>query len=114
MPYILTGFTHDIGFRVFAFDLVEHGVMRTEYKVRADLTLARRYGITLQELPLLCLGLLERSDKSEEQHMITYTEADMTLHNDAKEQAAALKKRSPRRPTPSEGDKRPARSAHAL
>ena len=56
MPYILTGFSHDIGFRVFAFDLVERGVIRTDYKVRADLTLTRRYGIALQELPLLCLG----------------------------------------------------------
>ena len=60
MQYILTGFTHDMGFRVFAFEGVGEDRVRTEYRVKADLALIRRYGIRVQELPLLCRAVLER------------------------------------------------------
>ena len=63
MQYILTGFTHDMGFRVFAFEGIGEDRVRTEYKVRADLALIHRYGIRVQELPLLCRGILEAAER---------------------------------------------------
>lgn len=56
MQYILSGFTQDMGFRVFRFEgvAVDRPRTRTVFTVRADLALIRRYGIQIQELPLLC------------------------------------------------------------
>ncbi len=62
MPFILTGFRQDMGFRVFAFERRETTRSRMEFTVKADLGLIRRYDIRMQELPLLCRSLLERSD----------------------------------------------------
>jgi hypothetical protein len=78
--YILTGFTHRIGFRVFSFDGVAADWVRTTYSVRADLTLARKHGIRVQELPLLCHGILERRSEDDQQRAFTFTEDDMTVH----------------------------------
>jgi hypothetical protein len=99
--YILTGFTHDMAVRVFAFEGVGEDRVRTEYSVRADLVLIRRYGIRVQELPLLCRAILERRDEGEEKRAFTYTEADMSLYYAdvcAARDAAALKKKAPRKP----------------
>jgi hypothetical protein len=103
MQYILTGFTHDMGFRVFAFEGVGEDRVRTEYRVKADLALIRRYGIRVQELPLLCRAVLERRNETKEQRTFTYTEADMCVQADvrATRDAATQKKKTPRR-TPSE------------
>jgi hypothetical protein len=84
MQYVLTGFTNDMGFRIFAFDVVGDDRVSTAYSVRADLTLVRRYGIKLQELPLLCRGILEqRILGSHHQSTFTYTEAEMCIYADA-------------------------------
>ncbi len=99
MQYTLTGFTHDMGFRVFAFECVGDDRTRTEYRVRADLALTRKYGIRIQELPLLCRRLLERREGSDPQRTYTYAESDMCLRADASAiEAATQKKRTPRRP----------------
>ena len=45
MSFVLTGFTHDRGFRVFAFDHIGTDRVRTQCIVRADLALIRHYGI---------------------------------------------------------------------
>jgi hypothetical protein len=85
MQYLLTGFSNDIGFRVFAFDVIGDDRVHITYSVRADLTLARKYGITLQELPLLCRGVLEqRIFVSKVERRFTYTEAEMSIHADAR------------------------------
>ena len=99
MQYTLTGFTHDSGFRVFAFEGVGEDRVRTEYTVKTDLALIRKYGIRLQELPLLCRSILEQHDGSDAQRTFTYTEADMCLRakNSAAE-AAAKKRKAPWRP----------------
>ena len=101
MQFILTGFTQDLAFRVFAFERMGLDRVRTKFVVRADLALSRRYGIPLQELPLLCRNLLSRCDEGEGTQTLTFTEDDMCLHAKgcatAKE-AAALKRRTPRRP----------------
>lgn len=100
MQYILTGFTHDLGFRVFAFEGIGEDRVRTEYKVRADLALTHRYGIRVQELPLLCRGILERRNEEEEQQTFTYTETDMRENAElcALRAADAQKRKAPRKP----------------
>ena len=103
MQYVLTGFTSDMEFRVFAFDAVGDDRVRREYSVRADLTLARKYGITLQELPLLCRGILEqRVFGSHHQSTFTYTEDEMCIHADART-VAVEKLRAARKPWNSNG-----------
>jgi hypothetical protein len=108
MQFILTGFTQDIGFRVFAFEGVAIGQIRTAFTVRADLALSRRYGIAMQELPLLCRGLPDRrSDGVEtavenvENHSLIFSEDEMRACADKRatdKALAALKRKAPRRP----------------
>ncbi|HEY1754563.1 MAG TPA: hypothetical protein VGG72_04155 [Bryobacteraceae bacterium] len=104
MQYILTGFTQDSGFRVFAFERIGEDRLRTKFTVKADLALIRRYGIRLQDLPLMCRGLLDRCEDSEEKRTLIFTEDEMSLFektNVAAREAAAQKRKPPRRP-PSE------------
>ncbi len=109
MQFILTGFTQDTGFRVFAFEGVAIGQIRTVFTVRADLALSRRYGIAMQELPLLCRSLLDRQEEnghnqeesSENERALTFTEEEMRACADkrlADRALAALKRKAPRRP----------------
>lgn len=104
MQFMLTGFTQDMAFRVFAFERMGSDRVRTKMVVRADLALIRRYGIQMQELPLLCRNLLERNENGAETHTLTFSEDDMSLH--AKDRAtakeAAASRRKPPRRTPSE------------
>jgi hypothetical protein len=104
MQFILTGFTQDIGFRVFAFERMGLDRVRTKVVVRADLALIRRYGIQVQELPLLCRNLLERNDSGTEPQTLIFSEDEMSLHakgcKAAKESAA--QRRKPARRPPSE------------
>ena len=100
MQFILTGFTQDMGFRVFAFEGVKADRTRTQYTVRADLVLVRKYGIRVQELPLLCRALLDKCGENEEKRALIYSEDDMQLRARdcalARETAAIRK--PPRRP----------------
>jgi hypothetical protein len=113
MQFILTGFTQETGFRVFAFEGVVVGQIRTVFTVRADLALSRRYGIAMQELPLLCRSLLDRQEEGGHgadeggehdalvQHSLTFSEEEMRAFADkraADRALAALKKKAPRRP----------------
>ena len=102
MQYILTGFTQEMGFRVFAFERIGDDRLRTKFTVKADLALIRRYGIRLQDLPLMCRGLLDRSNAVEEKRTLIFTEDEMGLYERnslAAREAAAQKKRPPRRPS---------------
>jgi len=104
MQFMLTGFTQDMAFRVFAFERMGSDRIRTKMVVRADLALIRRYGIQMQELPLLCRNLLERNENEAETHTLTFSENDMSLHakdRASAKEAAASKRKQPRR-TPSE------------
>jgi hypothetical protein len=102
MLFVLKGFTPETGFRVFAFDGIAEDRTRTEFKVRTDLSLIRTYGIRVQELPLLCRGLLERRDEAEQNHTLTFTEDEMRqcATTRAAERDAAEKRRSRRAPIP--------------
>jgi hypothetical protein len=99
--FILKGFTEVTGFRIFAFEGIAADRTRTAYTVGTDLALTRRYGIRLQELPLLCRAVLEHRLEGEEQRAFTYTEEHMSVYADcAAARAEAAKHRKPsRRPT---------------
>ncbi|HVN05655.1 MAG TPA: hypothetical protein VMT86_14625 [Bryobacteraceae bacterium] len=98
MQLILSGFKQDQGDRVFEFERVTEDRARTTFTVRADLASARRYGIPMQELPLLCLSLLERKAGNAETHNLTFTEEEMRAC--AEERAAAKEEAAKRRKTP--------------
>ena len=98
--FFLNGFTQELDFRVFAFDGVGTDRTRFPVTVRIDTTLARRYGITPQELPLLCRSLLDRCLDIEENKVLTYGEDEMCAYKagvSAREEAANGRK-PPRRP----------------
>lgn len=97
MQSTLTGFTQELGFRVFAFERVRSDRTRTTCTVRADLTLVRRYGIQIQELPLLCQTVLDRRGEGEETQSFTFTEEEMCAcaNERAAARAEAAKKKKP-------------------
>ncbi len=101
MQFVLTGFTPDKNFRVFAFEGIEADRTRTEFTVRTDLSLILRYGIGLQELPVLCRGLLERCVEGDPQRTLTFTEAEMSIYADrrASDRAEVQRKKALRRPS---------------
>jgi hypothetical protein len=101
MQFVLTGFTQELGFRVFAFARVGAGAIRVPFTVRADMTLVRRYAIPMQELPLLCRGLLDRRDEADDTRELIFTEEEMLAYSRdcaATRLAAAAKRRPPRKP----------------
>jgi hypothetical protein len=104
MQFILTGFKQDLAFRVFAFERMGLDRVRTQFIVKADLGLVRRYGIQVQELPLLCRNLLEKRDQAQETRTLIFTEDEMCLHAKDRTAArqAAASKRKPQRKTPGE------------
>ena len=95
MHIILTGFSQSMGFRVFAFECVGEDKVRRSYTVRADLLLVRKYGILMQELPLLCRRILERRQDGDQQRMYTFTEADMCIQAGLRAEKTASQKRRP-------------------
>jgi hypothetical protein len=80
VQFVLTGFTQDMGFRVFAFKSAAVDRQPTEYTVRADMALARRHGIPIQDLSILCRGLLERQGDLLQACAITFGDEEMGLH----------------------------------
>ena len=101
MQFILTGFTQQLGFRVFGFEGRREDKSKSDYTVKADLSLIQKYGIRVQQLPLLCRALLDRTTEEETQRAWTFTEAEMSLHEKdcaASRSAAAAKKRLTRKP----------------
>jgi hypothetical protein len=99
VQFILKGFSEVTGSRVFAFEGVAADRSRLDFTVKTDLALARRYGIRLQELPLLCKAVLERKHEGDvETRTFTYTEADMGQYADsAAARVEAAKNRKPAR-----------------
>jgi len=95
----LTGFSQVMEFRVFTFEVIADQATKP-FTVRVDLALARRYGIRLQELPLLCRTVLDGRDSSGEERALTYTEEDMSSYCAAAREQAIKNKKPPRRPNP--------------
>src|SRR5271163_2117001 len=78
MQFVLTGFTQEMGFRVFAFEGIGADRTRTKCTVKAELALIRTYGIRIQELPLLCRGLLDRREEGGESQSLTFNALTFT------------------------------------
>ena len=98
MEFVLTGFKQFDNIRQYHFDAVGGDRSRQQVTVGADLGLIRRYGIPLQELPLLCRRLLENRAKIE---TTMFAESDMIEHvkeRAAQAQASMEKRRVHRRP----------------
>ncbi len=95
MHFVLVGFSEKTGFRIFEFEGVAADHTRTALTVRTDLAMARRYGIRLQELPLLCRGVLERRGEGEVGPAFTYTEAAMSEYAGVVAAREAANKRKP-------------------
>lgn len=100
MTFTLTGFEEGKGgVRRFAFQCVAADRSKTNVIVDADVSLARKYQIRLQELPLLCVRLLESLDSEGLAGAITLTEERMNVIQAAARLAAEKKPRNaPRRP----------------
>jgi hypothetical protein len=100
IQFTLRGFSQVVGLRVFAFEGIAADGKRQLFTVSTDLSLTRRYGIRLQDLPLLCRAVLERCHEGGETRAFAYTEEDMRLHADgaAARAEAAKQRKPPRRP----------------
>ncbi len=96
MNFFLTGFSSDLGFRVFQFEGVAADKSRSGFSVRTDLALIKEFGIRVQELPLLCRRLLEDQDLAPQMHPLTFTRDHMRLHAElcAAERAATQSRRA--------------------
>ncbi len=94
LTYVLTGFSHHLGYRVFAFETIADRV-RTAYLVRADLALARKHCVPIQELPLLCRTLLEHRSEGDSKRAYTFGETEMREYENlcAARRAEAQKRR---------------------
>jgi len=103
MQFVFTGFKHTESLRVFEFEGIADDRTRSNYFVSADLMLIRRYGIRVQELPLLCRRFLEQHELGENVHTVMYAEQDMRLYMDncTAERDAAQRRKTPRRAPPS-------------
>ncbi len=107
IQFVLMGFDQDAGVRLYAFQGVIDG-RRTGFTVGVDLALLPSYGIRIQELPLLCRGVLERRIErveGEDKRTLTLTEAEMRVHADGRAAAreTADRKWKPARKRP-DGD----------
>jgi hypothetical protein len=102
MEYQFTGFTHNGELREFAFDCVADDRSKTRFKVVADLGLSRKYQIAVQELPLLCLRLLEQIPEGETGRTLTFSEAEMKTVMNVRSamQRQIVHKKIQRRPKP--------------
>jgi hypothetical protein len=100
MEYVLTGFKQDENIRLFAFDGIDGVRTRARFTVGVDISLIRKYAISLQELPLLCRHLLEGQAAAGPDRKFTFTEADMVGFADrrAAAQQAAEERRAHRKP----------------
>jgi hypothetical protein len=93
----LTGFSQVMEFRVFTFEVIAADREAMPFTVRVDLALARRYGIRLQELPLLCRTVLTGRHESGDERALTYTEENMSSYCAAAREQAIRNKKPPRR-----------------
>jgi hypothetical protein len=89
MVFALTGFTNELSLRRFTFELAGSGPPRTTMFVVADMTLVRKYEIPLQELPLLCLRLLE-SRTADTNGTVVFSEEEMIEYANRREEAKNL------------------------
>jgi len=102
MRFTFTGFRQEGGSRVFSYEALGEDRVRTRFTVRVDLELSRRHGIRLQELPLLCVSVLERRT-GDERDLVFTDEAmarsvvDAAAAHEAEVARTAPQKRKPKK-----------------
>lgn len=103
MEFVFTGFQQVENIRRYAFQGVADDRKKAEFTVGVDLATVRRYGIPLQELPLLCRRVLEERDAAEHSQAMTFTEQHMRGYATGRAQRieAEQKKKMSRRFVPS-------------
>ena len=77
MQFSLTGFSQGANVRCYTFRSVTADQPRQDVTVEVDLSLVRQYGISLQELPLLCRSLLEEQFAAGKIDSLTFSEREM-------------------------------------
>ena len=97
MQFVLAGFRQSDRTRRYYFDAVDKDWKRTRVTVSADLDLVRKHGISIQELPLLCCGLLEGHPNVA---ALDFSEAEMAVCADKRAAARAAKDNRPARKRP--------------
>jgi len=110
--YKLLGFSQRGTLRVFSFERIQNSIPPVSFSVSADLSIARRYHLTLQELPGLCSRLLESGAEDQASAALSLSEEEMQKHalgtaKAAADIAAARALRSRRGVVPSDEDKQP-------
>ena len=90
MEYVLTGIEHSGNIRLYAFTEVEHDVRRSGLSVAVDIDVVRKYGIPIQELPLLCRLFLEDQRGTGSESSLTYDEAEMVKYATRRADAARV------------------------
>jgi hypothetical protein len=98
MSFALRGVVHEGNVRRFTFESTHERAPRLKIVVDVDLSLARKHKIPLQELPLLCLGMLEALTPTAA-GTVPFAEKDMIAFSArrAEEKSAADRKRLARR-----------------
>jgi hypothetical protein len=100
MLFTFTGFRQANSVRHFAFDCLAANKIRTQVTVCADLALARKHNIMMQDLPLLCLRLLEKRGDDQSPTSLIFTEANMEAVETAAASLVAARKQNRRVPAP--------------
>src|SRR5438093_272513 len=101
MSFTLSGFQEGNGFRRFLFERIGADRTKSSVIVRADVNLARKHAIRLQELPLICRRLLDTLTPERLAGPITLTEEDMiAIETEARTAAEKKIQKPPRRPAP--------------
>jgi hypothetical protein len=101
MEFVLTGFRQDNNVRRYTFQGIADDRKRSEFTVGVDLALVRKHRIPMQELPLLCRGLLEGRSEGEPSSAFMFTEKEMlgyATRRAAEQELAEQKRRGHHRP----------------
>jgi hypothetical protein len=98
MKFLYMGFSHETtGVRLYSFEGVASPDSRKGFLVTADIALLTKHCVHIQDVPMMCLRLLESSAETEPQlESLVLTESDMLTHMRAKAAEKTAKKKSKR------------------
>lgn len=102
MEFLMTGYKQQGGVRRYTFKGTTPETTSLEFAVETEIALLPRYGIGIQELPLMCRRLLEKDGPRDAGTVLVFTEELMREHAEhiASVRRAALDKRKPHRRPP--------------
>jgi hypothetical protein len=83
--FTMVGFKQEGSIRHFNFERLNDDRTKSDFTVDADTSLTRKYGITLQDLPLLCRRVLEETVSPTPAAVLTFGEDRMQAHANQRE-----------------------------